>query len=476
MSVFTSWLAAQGNFRCVLVELDYRDAGELKTAHFSNAAFVSTATDTPAHTAYDPYIVGALKFERSLNEVFTGRSISKTHDIELILQPDTLQLLTKAVYGQAVRIYLGDKSWPKAAFQQIIAGICDGITPDQSKIRIKFRDAADVLQTPLLTERYTDGTAAEQLIPLCLGRCFNIKPVLIDAATHRYQFNKVPSAAVTAVRFNGALVPEANYTVDLIDSTIAFTVYPVGDVTMDVDGAVVGDAWLQTAVDFIGYVASLRGLTVQCQVDLPSYMLGLYITSDISVDKVLDDICSSIGAYWLFDRTGQFLVRRFNGLPAAADVEMSSDQTVFGTTKIRRVINPLYSLTLGYKRNWSPLSSIAAVVHETAPDVAKELATSAKTTSLQQDDVLANYPQAESINVTTLIVQPVDAISEASRRLALAAVPHFVYELKQFAAPFVWLPGMCAALEVPGINGSLAIITKLIDAPTDGTCDVEYWQ
>lgn len=475
MTAFTSWLAAQGNFRCVLVELDYRDAGELITAHFSNAAFVSGATDTPAHTAYDPYIVGALKFERSLNEVFTGRSVSKTHDIELILQPDTLQLLTKAVYGQAVRIYLGDKRWPKAAFQQIIAGICDGITPEQSKIRIKFRDAADVLQTPLLTARYTDGAAAEQLIPLCLGRCFNIKPVLVDAATHRYQFNKVPSAAVTAVRFNGAVVPEANYTVDLTESTITFTVYPVGDVTMDVDGAVVGEVWLQTAADFIDYIASLRGHSVECH-DLPGYMLGFYITSDISVDKVLDDICSSIGAYWLFDRTGQFLVQPFNGLPADAAVEISSDQTVFGTTRIRRVINPLYSLTLGYKRNWTPLSNIAAVVHETAPDIAKELAEAAKTTSMQQDVVLANYPQAESINVTTLIVQPADAIAETSRRLALAAVPHFVYELKQFAAPFVWLPGMCARLEMPGINGELAVITKLIDAPTDGTCDVEFWQ
>jgi hypothetical protein len=472
---FNSWLAAQGNFRCVLVELDYRDAGVIKTAYFSNSAFVSTATDSPAHTGYDPFVIGSVQFERSLNEVFTGRSVSKTHDIELILQSDTLQLLTKAVYGQSVRIYLGDKSWPKANFQQIIAGICDGITPEQTKIRIKFRDAADVLQTPLLNARYTDGAAVDQLKPLCLGRCFNVKPVLINAATHTYQFNSTPSASVTAVRFNGSIVPTTNYTVDYDNSTITFSIYPAGDVTMDVDGTVVGGLWLQNAADFIGYIASLRGYSVDCS-GLAGYLLGLYITSDTSAEKVLDDICSSIGAYWMFDRTGQFLVRAFNGVPALADINITGDQTVFGTTKIRRVINPLYSLTLGYKRNWTPLSTIAAVVHETSPDVAKELAETAKTKSVTQDHVLANYPQAESINVSTLIVLQTDASAEANRRLLVAATPHFVYEIKQFAAPFQWLPGMCAKLEKPGINGDRAVITKLIDSATDGTCNVEYWQ
>jgi len=472
---FNSWLNAQGNFRCVLVELDYRDAGVLKTAYFSNAAFVSTATDSPAHTSYDPFVTGTVQFERSLNEVFTGRSVSKSSDIELILQPETLQLVNKAVYGRSVRIYLGDKAWPKADFMQIIAGICDGITPEQTKIRIKFRDAADVFQTSLLAARYTGGAAVDQLKPLCLGRCFNIKPLLIDAATHTYQFNTVQSAAVTAVRFNGAAVPEADYTVDLDDSTITFTVYPIGDVTIDVDGAVVSGLWLQTAADFIGYIASLRGIAVDISA-LPGYLLGMYITTEQTAEQVLDEICSSVGAYWLFDRTGQFQVRAFNGVPALSAVQLTADQTVFGTTKIRRVINPLYAITLAFKRNWTQLSSIAGVVHETDPELAAELAAAAKTATLTQPSVLENYPQASSINVTSLIVTAAAASAEISRRLALSAIPRFVYELKQFAAPFQWLPGVCAQLDKPGINGDRAVITKLIDAATDGTCNVEYWQ
>lgn len=475
MDYFQRWLSRQGNFRCILVELDYKEAGMAKTLHFSNAAFVSAGTDSPAHTPYYPFIIGEVQFERSLNEVFTGLSVSKTSDIDLILRPITESLLTKAIYGQPIRIYMGDKSWPKADFKQIIAGLCDGVMPEQTKIRLKFRDAADVLKTPLLTARYASGTAAEQLKPLCLGRCFNIQPVLIDAAIHKYQFSSGPSQAVTAVRFNGSVVPSSYYTVNLTDSTITFTTFPNGDVTMDVDGLKVGGIWLQTAADFIGHIASMRGLTVVCS-GLPAHMLGLYLTTDISTDQVMDEICSSVGGYWFFDRLGQFKVMAFNGVPAVADVQLTKDQTVYGTKKIRRVINPLHSLTLGYKRNWSPLTNIAAVVHETTPDVAAELAAEGKTVTRTQPSVLDNYPQAETIKSDSLLVSEAAAITEINRRLSLSAIPRFVYELQQLAAPFIWQIGAGAQLESVGINGDRAVITKLIESPKNGTCTVEYWQ
>ncbi|WP_288742865.1 hypothetical protein [uncultured Rheinheimera sp.] len=473
---FRSWLESQGNFRCILVELDYKEAGVTKTAYLSNAAFVSTGTDVPAHTAYDPFVTGEVQFERSLNEVFTGFSTSKTSDIELIYNTATQALLSKAVYGQPVRIYLGDKSWPKADFKQIIAGLCDGVMPEQTKIRLKFRDAADSLKTPLLTERYASGAATEQLKPLCLGRCFNIQPLLIDSATHKYQFSTGQSQAVTAVRFNGSVVPGSYYTVNLADSTITFTTFPNGDITMDVDGLKIGGTWLQNASDFIGHIASMRGITVNCS-GLASYLLGLYLTTDIATDQVMDDICASIGGYWFFDRLGQFKVRAFNGVPSEPpSAFLTKDQTVFGTNKIRRVINPLHSMTFGYKRNWTPLNTIAAVVHETAPAVAAELSAEGKAITRNQPTVLVNYPQAETIRVDSLLVSEADALTELNRRLALSVAPRFVYELQQLSVPFLWQIGECAFLESAGINGDRAVITKLLESPNKGTCTVEYWQ
>lgn len=473
MSVdFAEWLQTQGNARCVLVELDYIDDGIIKTAYLANAAFATAPTDTPANTPYDPFVVGSFSYERSLNELFTGSSISKTSDIDLAYQPQSEALLTKGVYGQAIRIYIGDKRWPKADFKQIIAGICDNVTPASSTIKIKFRDAADALKKPLLTERYSTGPAAGQLKPLLLGRCFNIKPLLIDEAAHVYQFNAGPSSAVTAVRFNGAVVAPANYTVNLTAGTVTFSTYPIGDVTMDVDGAAVGGTWLQTAAQFIQHIASLVGISVDAS-GLPGYLLGLYITDDTDAADIIDDICSSVGGYWFYSRLGQFTVSAFNGL-GAATVEITRDQTVANTMRPRRVIAPLKSITMQYKRNWTVQSNVAASVYELTPALADELSKEGKTKPCTQ--ALPNFPQAESISPKTLIVNEADAATEGNRRLAIAVKPRFIYELQAFSTPFSWPIGATATLERHGINGDRAVITKLVESPVSGTCNVEIWQ
>ena len=178
--MYEAWLTTPGLFRCVLVELDYLDGSTVKTAHFSNAAFVSGQSDAPAHTAYDPFILGGLDFERSLAEVFTGASSVRLTDVELVKQPATEWLIAAKVAGQQIRVFLGDKAWPKASFAQVITGVCDGAWSEQSRIRIKFRDLAKTLQVPVLTERFSSGAAQGELKPLCLGRCFNIKPVPVS--------------------------------------------------------------------------------------------------------------------------------------------------------------------------------------------------------------------------------------------------------------------------------------------------------
>lgn len=473
--MYQDWLAQTGVFRCVLVELDYLDAGSVKTAYFSNAAFISSGSDAPAHTPYDPYILAGLEFDRSLAEVFTGASSVRTADVELVSLPATQWLISAKVAGQQIRVFMGDKTWPKAQFQQIITGVCDGVWPEQERIRIQFRDAAKVLQQPVLTERYIGGTAEGELTPLCLGRCYNIKPVLIDAANHVYQFNSVSSAAVTAVRFNGAVVDAAQYVIDLAASTITFTVYPIGEITADVDGAVISDAWLQTAASFTQYLLSRLGIAADVS-GLPGYLLGLYLTDETDFDVVLDEICASVGGYWLFDRTGQFRARHFNGIPVTKSAYITDDQNLYGTRLLRRRITPLYSYTLGYCRNWQPLSTIAASIYENAPAEAKRLAAAEQTVTITSTAVEAEYADAETLTVSSLIATKADAETEANRRMALAAVPRYVYETQQLASPFAWALGTGCQLDTPGVNGNEAVLTRLSENPLTGICIVEFWQ
>lgn len=472
---YANWLSKQGAYRCVLVELDYVDAGIVKTACFSSAAFVSAGTDNPAHTAYDPFVIGEIYFERALTEVFTGASSVRLADIEIVLLPQTQWLIAAHVSGQPIRVYLGDKKWPKADFQQIIAGVCDEIWPEKYSMRIQFRDLAKKLAQPLLTERFTTGAAEGELKPLCLGRCYNLKPVLIDAANHVYQFNSVPSHAVTAVRFNGDTVNPSQYTLDLAASTITFTTYPIGEITLDADGAVISGAWLQTASQFISYLASRFGVTADIS-GLPAYLLGLYITDDTTLDTLLDEICASVSGYWLFDRTGQFKVRHFNGIPDTKTAAITDDQNLFGTRLPSRRIPARHLITLGYARNWQPLTAIAASVHENTPADAKRLAASEKTVPVSNPAIAAAYADAEVITASSLIVNKADAETEAANRLTLGSVPRWIYETQQLATPFAWQLGDGAKLEQPGVNGTDAVLTRLSENPLTGICTVEFWQ
>lgn len=473
--MYETWLTTPGLFRCVLVELDYLDGSTVKTAYFSNAAFVSGQLDTPAHTAYDPFILGGLEFERSLAEIFTGASSVRLADVELVKQPTTEWLIAAKVAGQQIRVFLGDKAWPKASFSQVITGVCDGAWSEQSRIRIKFRDLAKTLQTPVLTERFNSGAAQGELKPLSLGRCFNVKPVLIDAANHVYQFNSVPSQAVTAVRFNGDTVSTSHYSIDLTASTITFSVFPIGEVTVDVDGAKIAGTWLQSASQIIEYLTGRASVTADVS-GLPSYLLGLYLTTAEQLSAVLDDICASVGGYWLFDRLGQFRCRAFNGIPAAKTASITDDQNLYDTRQLRRRITPIYELTIGYCRNWMPLSAIAASVYENAPDVAKRLAESELTVTQAAPSVAATWLDAQTLTVSTLLVSKADAEAEAARRMSLSAIPRFVFETQQLAAPFQWMLGVGAMLETPAVNGSEAVITRLSENPLTGVVRVEFWQ
>lgn len=468
---FTNWLL-QERPRQVLLELDYVSGSTTKTYYLSNGAFVSSPTDSPANMPYDPYLVGGIEFERSLGEVFTGLSVSKVSDVSIMSNDDTLPLLSSGVYGRAIRIYLGDPGWEKSQFVQVIAAVCDGVLPEQTTLKIKFRDAADKFLTPLLTDRINTGVSAGQLKPLCLGRCFNLKPVLLNDATHTYLFNSTASQAVTAVRFNGAAVPGTYYSVDLAASTITFNVHPQGEVTMDVDGTVAA-SWLTNATQFIQWIATQVG-TIADISGLPSYLLGLYVSTDLSVYAILDEICASVGAYWYFDRVGQFTVRAFNGF-ALPTSELTRDQTVEQSRKPRRIINPLYEIKAIYKRNWTPLTAIAGSVHETMPAFANELAAEGKELTLSQS-IKALYPQAGSISVSTLLVNAVDVTTEVNRRLALSAIPRFIYELKCLASAFSWSLGDTVLLEHHGINGDRAVLTKLVESPISGSCNAELWQ
>lgn len=465
---YEQWLATPGLFRVVLVELDYIDNAQTKTAYFANAPFVSKGTDVPAHTPYLDLITGGLEISRAMTEVFIGRSTSRMSDLELFSNAFTSSITD--VENCQIKIYLGDKEWSKADFQLVFMGVAQDVKHERNAVRVEFKDKAQTLDKPVLNDVYTSGPSVGMLKPLCFGPCFNVTPVLIDAVDHTYQFNSLPSQALTAAKFNGDTVDSANYSVNLSQSTITFSVKPVGAITLDVQGAVVNNTYLSTASHIIDYLLANRlGETVSIT-GLPSYALVLYLTDNTSYSAVLDQICKSVGGYWYFNRLGTFVCKYFAGTTGTPAHTLSDDQNIEGSREHRSRLKPVQNLSIGYQKNWTVLNSVASSVFDTAPELAQQL-------SNEQQVVTGSNVLAGKTNTSnTLIATKADAQTELARRLAIKDKARYIVQTEQFATPFNWLLGDEIELETPARNGSYAIITRLNENLLTGINTVEFWQ
>lgn len=462
-----AWLQRPGIFRCVLVEIDYLDNGTLKTAHFARGNFRSAGSDTPAYTPYRDIIVGGLTFTSSIDAALFGHSPSGLGDIQLLAIPEAEMLLTKAVAGNPVRIYIGEESWPKAKFYQVATLISDGVTASGNNVRVLFRDFAADLNAPVLSKRTADGT----LIPLCLGRVFNVTPVLVNESTHTYQFNREPSQAVTAVRFNGDTVKPSHYSVDLNKSEITFNVMPIGQITLDVDGANTG-GWKQSARDIIQHL--FTGAHIDA--DVPDYLLGSYTSDDSSKAQLLTNICTSIGAYWRFTVDGTLTVSRFVPPTGSASALITDDNNELNSRRISVTLPPSKEVTIGYKRNYTQISDVAGNVHEQNAKLAEHLQGESLLSLAESKPIATAYAKAAAIKADTLLANQADAATEANRRLTIGNKTRVIYETKQLAAGFELALGVEVQMTTPGLNGNTAVVTRKDYDLLNDAVTLELWQ
>lgn len=471
---FGEWIKTPGVDRCYLVEFQVRVSGQLQTVRRSTHPYRSGPADTPAFMPYPDTVLSVGSWGRELTELFTGYSTTASVSIELFLDDELLSLLETAnVGGLPVTIRCGNASWQLAQFGIVITATAEALSATSADTaQLQLRDSSELLRRQLQTTLISVGPNAGQPIPICLGRCFNVSPALINEATRTYQVHDGAIHAITAVRENGVAIP---YTANLAAGTFTLTNNAKGRVTADVDGAKPAGVWLQTAAQMITHLVSRFGIATPAGLaTLPAYQLGLYISGDKILADVLDDISASVGAAWYYSRTGQLQWLFFNG-PGAAVQSIVADGIEEDTLWPRRRIAPAKTVKVGYRRNWTPQADgLAGSVRETTPALATsyEQPESAVTAT---NAVSADYPDAADVSVSTLIVSQVDATTEANRRATWSVVPRTVFELSAFAAPFNLDLGQTVTITHPRYftAGGPVVITRLSDDLLSDTCTLE---
>lgn len=304
---YEEWLNTPGLDRCYLVEVQYRLGSETAMFYRSTHPFRTGATDTPSYTPYPETIADMGEFDRDMTEVYIGRSLSQSSDIDFVIDDELRDVaLNGFVGGLNVTILQGSPDWDYSQFVAVVKNaVAEDLTISSPDIvTLSFSDRASVFDTPIQPDLIASGPNQGKPEPLCFGRCFNVSPVLIDETSNLWQVHESDIEAVTVVRENGNAITDF---IDNSDGTFTINRSVTGVITCDVDGAKPSGTWLQTGEEFIDYILAKHGFDAAVDVDvLPTYLLGLYIDSETNIDDVFDEIVSCFVASWRFDRQNQF--------------------------------------------------------------------------------------------------------------------------------------------------------------------------
>lgn len=455
---YDAWLGSLDGTRILLVEMQH-SAGWV---YFGNYPYTSYPDDTNPHRPYDDLLWDAVDIETRMDGVFTVGEVAVVND------GGVDAWATYDFRGYPIRFLLGGPDWSLDDFRLVALatnGGIDGI--ERGLLRFAAYDAKAIFAQPLQTTLLSDGTP----VPIAIGKPFNVAPALIDRADHEYQVHEGAIISVTP-RDNGADVASTD---TLGSGTFELSAAPQGSVSADVVTSI------QTPSAIISWLCSRYSVSVDGDTlaDLPAYDIGLYYDSQASGADVLNHVCQSIGGYWLRGASGTVEVYILEEPDTTPDLilEYPSDIAENGLRLIATE-DPVKTLTLNYKRNWSPVSrdSIAGSVITGDPDFADSLTEQWRSVSVT--NTVTDHPLAQDRTINTYLTDPTDAATEAARIADLVSVRRERWEVEAFISQAGAQVGKTVQINYPGWgfeSGRNARIVSVSRALSRGRVILEVW-
>jgi hypothetical protein len=432
---FVAWLKDSSAMRCALVEVNVKTGGVETTRYLSNKGYVTSPSDTPSNTSYQPVIRGGIKFTETLS--LEGNASLSWGDIEIDnLSGDRDSWLDDVWANRAIKVFVGDVSWARSEFRLIFDGIVSGIdTKNRGRVNLKVGDKLQRLNTPI-TEHKLGGTTqnADKLVPLCFGECHNISPLLVDPVVNEYQVHDGPIESIIEVRDNG--VPVA-FTPFLSTGKFRLAAQPTGEITASVQGDK-PSTYANDVASLIERIATGYGLVdrrfLSSELDTAAFdafitanpqPVGLYVPERMNVLDALNQLAISVGARVLINRSGLLTVIKLSLPQALPGTTVTPTDIEQHSLYVSQMPNVKAGVQLGYCKNWTVQDNIAAGVPSNHADMYRQQWwTVTRTDSLTQADYKTF---TEPVQEDTLLLTNADAVAETDRRLAMWSVQRKVY-------------------------------------------------
>ncbi len=459
MSDFINWLESLDQRRTVLVEVDYLNEGSSGTLNLANRPFISKTTDVVRSTPYDDVILGGLTYGRRMGGQVSGALGLSVGSIDLAASPDIVVASGYEFAGQEVRVYLGDQRWVRDDFQLVAVLTAESLVPtSRTQYSLKFRTERLDLNEPLNNAVFISGPNIDAFKPVCLGDCFNIRPVQVDDAGLVWAVHDGAVAFIGDVRVDGAIVSATKNTAT---GTITLSSKPTGTLTADVIGAG-GIAVKEILTEILSRLGGVQIDTVSLDA-LPTDSVGLYGRSGISYRQAFDALLKNFGGFWGFTRLNIFKAGRIIRSEGGSAALLTPDDIILDGVAFDRRIRPASAVDLKYRKNYTTQNVNG--YGEGFSTVRKENA-----------DITYVFPDAELKETETLLSLSSSAEAEAERRRIFYSTPLKIYTVNAFALPFAYEIGQEIRLIYPYFemeNGVDAIVLSIKDDPLQGVTQLK---
>ncbi len=455
-----------------IIGITYLDALDVEqVVYYGTDAFTTSGTDAPAHTTVEDRIVNPALVRRDIFDVGTTGGASRVGYGDLVLRNDDGALdwlLDRPIDGRNLTIYVatdtGVANFP--ADYDTITLTMDQPEGTQSEVTVRIRDRQVVTSRNLQDNLYggtnvlpngVDGIASDlknKPKPILYGRCFNVTPIFVNTSRNVYQVNDGPVRDVTAVYDSGALLAHGlDYASEAemmanVPAAGTFRVWKAGGmfrIGTSADGLVTCDAvegqWPKdrTAAQVYYRLLTERATVSSGQIsatDLTTLdaqqpaSLGFYANDNITVAAALDQVATSVGAWWSTDIAGQFRLVRLE-LPSGEPVlDLTAEDFKQGTIKrlpLTENAIPSYQTTVRCVPNWTVQEQ--GLVEGVRAARRSRLANPYQDASSLDAGVRTQYLLSQERVVNTLIVCLTAGVAEAARLQTLYGVRRDRYDV-----------------------------------------------
>lgn len=450
-------------------------AGTLRTLYVADGQFTTGPTDTPPHVAFDPTVVdpGSIGFHAFGDGRTSGGTRLETGEIVLDNTNGQYDEWVKYSFdGRPVIIRSGHEGSYPAAFATLLVATVEKVGTPPGQFVLYLRDKQLLFDVPVITATYggtnalpagLDGLPADlkgKQRPRAWGQVFNVTPPQVN--TSRLIFETGVCNSVDAVYSNGAaLTADANYTsqADMEANAPAsghYRSWPAGgyfrlgsfsgeQITADVtQGATTASRTVAQVLKQLALSASIGGTEISdsdiATLDaLSPAPVGIWLDDATTVAAAMDQVASSIGAWYGFDQAGVLRMGQLTAPGGAAALTLH-EYDILGLPERRAPTDngrPIWRVTVNHSRCYTvQTSGLAGSAAARSGFVGKEW----RSVNAAQASVKLQWLLAEEMSVDTQLISEVVAQAEAARLLAMHSARRDVFDVVIDIGTFASVP------------------------------------